>query len=231
MKRVFTGLAAAVLLAGTCVSAQAGLGDLLNNSTIEMVKKGVLTDYSDAVTVGNVLDRYSRCKPGTTKWENFESEQGRNIVEFSCSLVDEDRDALKSDSVVMSSISMLALTCIPADQAKQLSEAEVYAAAGSLAQKAVDFKDLQFDVQFSVSKVKEDSFSVQYVGFNTIYPDGTDSDIPLYHEDLRYIYDDISVFEGYVQDQDTDGFGEIMNDALKARMRACGDDFEEAAGL
>lgn len=63
--------------------ANAGLLNILNNvfssSNIEQVKNGYL-EFDKSITLGDALDNYKFFK--LTKWTEFESDQGRTIIEF-----------------------------------------------------------------------------------------------------------------------------------------------------
>lgn len=71
------------LLLSQVSEANAGLlnilGKAFSDSNIEIVKNGYL-DFDKSITVGRALDNYKFFK--STNWDEFESEQGRDIVEF-----------------------------------------------------------------------------------------------------------------------------------------------------
>ena len=50
---------------------------------IDTVKDGILNGY-ESLTVGQALDNYRYCTPGTQKWTLFETENGKKIVQFTC---------------------------------------------------------------------------------------------------------------------------------------------------
>ena len=73
----------ALFLFGLISPAQAGLLDLVGGGAstprIDLVKNGIL-DFDKSITVGKALDNYRFFR--STAWKEFESDQGRNIVEF-----------------------------------------------------------------------------------------------------------------------------------------------------
>ena len=50
---------------------------------IETVKDGILNGY-ESLTVGQILDNYRYCTPGSQKWTLFETANGKKIVQFTC---------------------------------------------------------------------------------------------------------------------------------------------------
>lgn len=55
-------------------------------SEINTVKNGVLSDFSNSLTVGKVLETWSAQECTDTKWDSFTTDRDEKIVSFTCKL-------------------------------------------------------------------------------------------------------------------------------------------------
>lgn len=63
---------------------------------IDTVKDGIINGY-ESLTVGQALDNYRYCTPGSQKWSSFKTENGMEIVQFTC----QDSSLLESANRLM----------------------------------------------------------------------------------------------------------------------------------
>lgn len=56
-------------------------------SRVDLVQDATLNGYPDT-TIGEALDNYNGCKSGTSEWEEFETDNGRKFVRFTCTMKD-----------------------------------------------------------------------------------------------------------------------------------------------
>lgn len=137
---------------------------------IDIVKGGTLNNYG-ALTVGQALDNYKACVPKTQKWENLKTENGMEIVQFTCQ---------SSNFMEMSSRLM-----------RKYANDESPTGLEKLDN--VDIADAIFQFQFSIMKNKEE-FKLEYSGITLVWPDGkkfSTSDDELYDR----FYNNIDDFE------------------------------------
>lgn len=130
----------ASILVGTSLLAACG-------SNVDTVKDGILKGY-ESLTVGQALDNYRNCTPGTQKWTEFETENGMNIVQFSC-----------QDSTIMAASDRLSKKYAK-DKSKQ----------GQRMLNIVALSDAQNVFQFSLHK-SGDGFELQYSGTTLTWKD------------------------------------------------------------
>lgn len=79
---------------------------------VELVKNGVFDDYK-SMTVGKAMDNWKECDE--KEWTEFESENGTNIVEFTCintemSNIADIKNAYSNNKDKLSSVDIISMT-------------------------------------------------------------------------------------------------------------------------
>ena len=128
---------------------------------VNMVKTGVFNDYQ-GTTVGSAFDNWSICE--NTSWVEFETENGRNIVEYKCTATrqgyDNLLDTLNSFDVDVAE-NLVAGICAAIDLAQLLSGGP--SCKFTMERVKNVLKDgITYTVQFQVNL--DDSFEIFYLG-------------------------------------------------------------------
>ena len=128
---------------------------------VNMVKTGVFNDYQ-GTTVGDAFDSWSMCE--NTSWTEFQTENGRNIVEYKCKASTQGYDNLINtlnsfDADVIESITET--ICAP------IAIAQLYSGGPACKftmnrLKSVLRDGITYTVQFQVNL--DDSFEISYLG-------------------------------------------------------------------
>ena len=129
---------------------------------VSMVKEGTFNNYKQS-TIGVALDRWKQCDVGTN-WTAFETDNGRNIVEYTCTSLEPKnvassatRNALLGfDDATIKNVE--AQLCLP-QNARGLE-------CGVTVEKIINAlnpdKPLKFFMQFTINV--DDTFDADYIG-------------------------------------------------------------------
>lgn len=132
--------------ASAAVFLLSGCGD--NRTDLQRVKESSLEGYN-ALTVGQTMDNYKGCAADTQQWTSFTSDNGKDIVMFTCRSVD----------FMAISQNLVALF----DKGIRL--------AGAVPREAMDLEDASYVFQFSMAKDKK-TFNFEYSGIRLTWRDG-----------------------------------------------------------
>lgn len=225
-------LGAALLWAGALIgTAQAGMFDFFSTSShVDTMKKGILSDFSRNVTVGEALDTYYDCIGDTRNWQSFTGQKGEEVVEFTCNLKEhkDEITELKNDQIMqtMGMMMGLALVNLPdlLSNNKQLknkykNEGEMLKDGQEAIDKSMDLAALELCVQFKLDKKDDKKFSLAYIGFDTTYPDGLQGSIPLTGSSMQSVYDDEDLWEDLLTNSDN-ALTELLSSLIAARIEA-----------
>ena len=110
-------------------------------SNVDMVKDGVM-NFNKTITVGQAFDNWNNCK--SSNWEEFETDNGMKIVQFTCS----SKDVKEFMNIVKG--------FLPENEQKEAS-----------------YLDVKSDTQiFQFSINKDDTFQIDNVQNETVWNDG-----------------------------------------------------------
>lgn len=173
------------------------------SDNIDRVKGGTLDNYP-SLTVGQALDNYKGCVPKSQKWKKFTTDNGMEIVEFSCHATDYME---LSDRLV-----------------RKYANDETSSGLKKLDN--VDLESATLEFQFSISK-DSDRFQLEYSGYTLIWPDGkkyssSNDNLYDYCYNNKSIFDEISKLPTNMQDigyRQLDAESELMFSMLRAKSK------------
>lgn len=158
--------------------------NLFGQDNVSVVKEAVLPQYSSTRTLGDAFDHYLDCKANTLNWRSF-SENGYDLVEFSCSLEKSPKlIAENKDNPLLLGL----VGAINLFTGRDFPDLDV-----DKMQEYFKIKDLNLKVQFAMSKADSQSFALKEIFLISSFADGAKGKIALDEKSYSKIFKDSAI--------------------------------------